>query len=408
MRQLLLPMVLGMSATKRSFQELCIELGVASMQALFGAHAEQVAGPKHKRNAERTMYHWGSTDTEFPFAGRKLRVPRPRVRTRDGHEVALPFIEELRASDPLPEYVVEQILLGVSTRGYDGSLDPTPASLSVRGTSKSAASRHIVSETTRRMKDFTTQSLAELDVVVLMLDGVEVAKHSVIVALGIDVHGKKHPLGLWVGSTENKAVCTSLLQDLLARGLRIEGELLCVIDGAKGLRSAIEDVFGTAALVQRCQNHKKRNVRDHLPEHRRAYALRMMNQAYHARSFQTAKKQLLALVSWLEENGEDDAAASLREGLLETLTVLKLDLSAALTRSLSTTNAIENLMGTVRTVTRNVKRWRNSNAMVKRWVSLSLSTAQRKFRAIRGYKNMTSLVNSLRRKVQVDNSPLAA
>src|SRR5262249_31704905 len=152
--------------------------------------------------------------------------------------------------------------------------------------------------------------------------------------------------------TENKAVCIALLQDLLARGLRIEGELLCVIDGAKGLRSAIDDVLGTAALVQRCQNHKKRNVRDHLPEHRRAYAMRMMNEAYNARSFQTAKRQLLALVSWLEENGEDDAAASLREGLQETLTVLKLDLPSALTRSLSTTNAIENLMGTIRVVTR--------------------------------------------------------
>src|SRR5262249_44902014 len=139
-----------------------------------------------------------------------------------------------------------------------------------------------------------------------------------------------------------------------------------------------------------------------------AYAMRMMNEAYNARSFQTAKRQLLALVSWLEENGEDDAASSLREGLQETLTVLKLDLPLALTRSLSTTNAIENLMGTIRGVTRNVKRWRNSNTMVKRWVSLSLSTAQRKFRAIRGYKNMITLVTSLRRKLQLDNTPLAA
>lgn len=406
MQQLMLPMVAGMAATKRTFQNLVMEFGLAAMQALFGAHAEALAGPKHKRQAGRTMNHWGSTTSEFPFAGRKVQVARPRVRSADG-EVVIPFVHELQCADPLPEHVIEQILLGVSTRGYAHSLDPMPDSTKVRGTSKSAASRHIVAETTKRMQDFTARKLDDVDLVVLMLDGIQVAEHAVIVALGVDAQANKHPLGLWMGSTENKTVCTSLLQDLLARGLRVQDRILCVIDGGKGLRAAIDAVFGDAALVQRCQNHKRRNICDHLPEKRRAYAMRAMSDAYKAKSYDSAKRLLKTLVSWLENNGEDDAAASLREGLEETLTVLKLNLSATLTRSLATTNAIENLMGSVRIVTRNIKRWRNKNAMVKRWVALAISTAQRKFRRIKGHQDMPALVKALR-PTPVDSKTVAA
>jgi putative transposase len=399
LRQMILPMVAGMAQTKRSMQNLVVELGLASMQALFEAHAEALAGPKHRHQEGRTMNHWGSTETEFPFAGRKVSVRRPRVRSRDG-EVSIPFVRELQDTDPLPEYVVEQILLGVSTRGYGQSLDPSPEVLKAHGASKSAASRNLIVETTRRMADFTSRKLSDIDLAALMLDGIIVAKRAVIVALGIDVHGKKHALGLWVGSTENKTVCISLLQDLLGRGLRIEGKLLCVIDGSKGLRAALDDVFGDVALVQRCQNHKRRNVCEHLPEGRRAYANRMLSQAYKARSYETAKKTLKALVSWLENNGEPDAAASLKEGLEETLTVLKLQLPTTLTRSLATTNAIENLMGSIRTVTRNVKRWQHKDAMIKRWVTLGVCHAAGRFRAINGKQGMPALVAVLRKSTQ--------
>lgn len=408
LQQLMLPMVAGMAATKRTFQNLVIEFGLASMQALFGAHAEALAGPKGKHQQGRTMNHWGSAPAELPFAGRKVTVARPRVRSSDGHEVQIPFIQELMGADPLSDAVIDQILLGVSTRGYADSLDPVPDVLDVRGTSKSAASRHVVAETTKRMKDFSARKLDDVDIVALMLDGIHVADHVIIVALGIDVHAIKHPLGIWLGSTENKAVCVSLLQDLLSRGLRVTGKLLCVIDGGKGLRAAIDDVLGDVALVQRCQNHKRRNVLDHLPEKRRAYAARMMTDAYKSRSYETAKKQLKALVSWLENNGEDDAAASLREGLEETLTVLKLGLPPLLTRSLATTNAIENLMGSVRQVTRNIKRWRNKNAMVKRWVALAISTAQRRFKRLKGHKEMPTLVAALRKTAVVDKGTQAA
>jgi transposase-like protein len=246
------------------------------------------------------------------------------------------------------------------------------------------------------MNQYLSRKLDQIDLAVLMLDAIVVAQRAVIVALGIDIKGDKHPLGLWLGSTENKTICIELLQDLLGRGLKVNGRILCVIDGSKALRAAIDDVLGDSAVVQRCQLHKLRNVRDHLPKHRQAYVTRAIRQAYQARSADSGRKALKALISWMENNGENDAAASLREGLEETITVLKLGLPNGLSRSLATTNAIENLNGEIRRITRNIKRWRNANNMVKRWVSLAISNAQRKFRKIKGYKEMPVLVAKLR------------
>lgn len=396
MRQLIMPMVAGMAATKKSLYDLVIEFGLAALQHLFYVEAEAVAGPKHKRRAGRQFNHWGSAEAQLPFAGRKVMLKRPRVRSVQGREATLPLIADLQQADPISERVLDQILLGVSTRGYADSLEALPQQVCCKGDSKSAASRHIVSETTSRMNQYLSRKLDGLDLVVLMLDGIEVARRAVIVALGVDTKGHKHPLGLWLGSTENKTVCVELLQNLISRGLKVNGRLLCVIDGSKALRGAIEDVLGDSAVVQRCRLHKLRNVRDHLPQHRRAYVTRMMRQAYQARSADSARKQLKALIGWLENNGEDDAAASLREGLEETLTVLKLGLPSVLSGSLATTNSIENLMGEVRRITRNIKRWRNANSMVKRWVTLAISNAQRKFHKIKGYREMPILIAKLR------------
>jgi transposase-like protein len=410
MRQLVLPMVTGMAATKRSLYELVVQFGFAALQELFCAEAEALVGPKHKRKPGRQFNHWGSAKTQLAFAGRKVTVERPRVRAVGGREVPLTLVEDLQNADPISERVVDQIILGVSTRGYADSLESLPPEIDNRGDSKSAASRHIVKQTTLAMTEYLSQKLDHLDVAVLMLDGIEVAKRAVIVALGIDAKGRKHPLGLWLGSTENKVVCIELLQNVLSRGFKVNGRLLCVIDGGKALRAAIDDVLGNSVVVQRCQLHKLRNVRDHLPQHRRAYVTRTMRQAYQSRSADTARKQLRALISWLENNGEDDAAASLREGLEETLTVYKLGLPYVLSRSLATTNAIENLMGEIRRITRNIKRWRNANGMVKRWVTLAISNAQRKFHKIKGYREMPVLLAKLRNEhtQTLDTAAMAA
>jgi transposase-like protein len=200
---------------------------------------------------------------------------------------------------------------------------------------------------------------------------------------------------MWLGSTENATVATALLQSLIERGLRVNEKLLFVIDGGKGIRKAIRDTLGDAALVQRCQVHKMRNLRDHLPEARHAYVMRQMHRAYASSNSKVARKQLLQLVSWLEANGDDSAAESLREGLDETLTVLALRLPDALRRTFATTNPVENMNGTIRRVCRNVKRWKGES-MIQRWMALGIGEAERKFRRVKGYKSMSALVAALR------------
>jgi putative transposase len=399
MRQMLLPLVAGIAATKQDLISWVHDLGLQALDELLRVDAERIVGPKGKHSRQRTHYHWGKAATELPFGGRRVSVTRPRVRATSGQELKLPLVEHFQRLDPLPERVVNQILLGVSTRGYERSLERPPAGVLSRGTSKSAASRQLVKRTGAKMREYLARRLDDVRLVALMLDGIQVAARTVVVALGITLDGSKLPLGLWQGSTENAALCISLLQDLLARGLKIEGRILCVIDGGKGLRKALSDVLGDAVVVQRCQVHKKRNLLDHLPKSRHAHVGRALSEAYAGTSADTARRRLRTLLSWLERNGEDAAAASLREGMAETLTVLKLGLPPTLQRALSTTNTIENLLGTVRRVTRNVKRWRGGD-MVSRWTALGVLAAQQRFRRIRGFRELPLLIRALGRDSQ--------
>jgi len=226
------------------------------------------------------------------------------------------------------------------------------------------------------------------------MDGVVVAQQTVIVVLGITRDGTKIPLGLRVGSTENAVVCTELLQDLLARGLPLDGRVLCVIDGGKGLRKALGDVLGDAAVIQRCQLHKGRNLDALVPKSRQAYVRAALRRAYQAASATMARRQLTALATWLERNGHAEAATSVREGLEETLTVLKLGLPPRLRRFFATTNCIENLIGTLRHVTRNIKRWRDGD-MRRRWIGLGLLRAAERFRRIKRHGELGALVSAL-------------
>jgi transposase-like protein len=393
--QIVLPLFVGIEATKNGLLAFVHQMGMIALRELLAADAEAIAGPKGKRNAGRTHHHWGTTNASLPFGGRHVIVERPRVRRKGGGEVALPVVESFKSADPLPARVMEQVLLGVSTRGYGDSLDAIPDDVRAKGTSKSAASRALVEKTSEKLAEFVARRLEDVEVIAMFLDAIEIAGKCVIVALGVTTDGTKVPLGLALGSTENASVATELLQGLLARGLRIDAPTLFVIDGGKGIRKALSDVFGNRAVVQRCQVHKMRNVHDHLPEARRSYVLKQMRAAYKSASAKTAKKQLLQLVSWLEANGEDSTAASVREGLDETLTVLRLGLPKMLCRTFSTTNAIENMNGTLRRVARNVKHWRGES-MIGRWVALGIAQAAKKFRRVKGHQHMAALVRILR------------
>ncbi len=406
--QMLLPMVAGIAATKADLSEWVYEQGLTALHKLLKEDAEEIAGPKGKHEKERTHNYWGSTDGELSFGGRRIQVSRPRVRSKSGEEASLPHFEAFREEDPLPERVLNQILVGVSTRGYESSLDKPAAKLKSRGTSKSAASRHLVSQTSKKLEEYLARRLEEFELAALMMDGLEVAGQTVVVTLGITIDGRKVPLGIWLGSTENAPVCTALLQNLLERGLRIDESILCVVDGGKGIRKALVDVLGDLAVIQRCQVHKLRNLRLHLPQSRHAYVCQTMKDAYKSESADKARKRLQALVSWLERNGYDEAAGSLREGMEETLTVLKLALPELLRESLATTNAIENLNGTIRRVSRNVKRWK-SPSMIRRWTALGVVTAEKKFRRIKDYRHMAALVHALGSKQKfLDSDEFAA
>jgi putative transposase len=398
-RQVLLPMVAGIVTTKKALREWVTDFGMAALVGLMEADAERVVGcRKGGHQPGRRFGHWGYKDTPFPYDGRQVVLPRPRVRTFDKRgEVALPLVGQLQGLDPMSERVVEQILLGVSTRGYEQSLGPTSVELRTRGAKKSRVSELFVDETQRRMKEHFSHKLDHLDLVATLLDGIHVGGHAIVVGLGISREGTKHVLGVRQGSTENKTLCTELLQDFVGRGLKNGEGLLFVIDGGKGLRAAIRDVFGERACVQRCQQHKRRNLAEHLPFARQKTVDRMLIEAYKSESLKTARRRLQQLVSWLERNGEEDAAGSLREGLEETLTVWKLDLPEALRRFFATTNAIENVMGTVRRVSRNVKRWRHGS-MAKRWTALGLHAAESRFKRIKGHRQLPALVEALSKR----------
>ena len=398
MQQLMLPLLLAMDATKKGLLSFVQQMGMVALSELLVTEAAMIAGPKGKHMEGRTHHHWGTGTTPVCFGGRNVSLPHPRVRVRGkghGREVTLPSVEALRDGDPMSDRVVEQIALGVSTRGYERSLEPVDGSIETRGASKSNASRALIDATTEKLAQFVSRKLDDVDLVAMFIDGIEFAGHAVLIALGVTIDGTKTPLGIWAGSTENTVVVTELLSNLVGRGLRVDASMLFVIDGGKAIRKALRDVFGDRAVVQRCQVHKARNVREHLPESRRAYVAKQMRDAYDSATAATAKKKLLQLASWLDANGEEGAAASLREGLDETLTVMRLNLPAALRRTFATTNPIENMNGALRRIARNVKRWKDE-AMIRRWVALGIAEAQRGFRRVKGYVHMPSLVAALR------------
>lgn len=395
MRHMLMPLVTGAVEARRGLMAWSHQLGIEALQEIFRDDVDVLVGPKGKHASVRCYNRWGKTPTEFEFGGRRISVARPRVRKRDGGEVTLPTVKQLQAFDPLPDTVLNQILLGVSTRGYDASVPPAPIGTRSRGTSRSAVSRRLVRKMGEKMKASLTSSLEEVRLVGLLVDGIGVGDHTIVVALGVTTEGTKVPLGLHQGSTENATVCTTLVNKLLERGLKIEDPILCVIDGGKGIRKALRDVLGHLAVIQRCTVHKRRNVREHLPKHRQNSVDRQISDAYASKTADTARKRLRQVISWLARNGEESAAESLREGLEETLTVIKLGLPDILRKFFSTTNAIENLMGSIRKVTRNVKRWR-SDQMARRWVTTAIERARDRFRNIKGHKSISVLVAALR------------
>ena len=367
-----LPLVEVLVDTTAALFELMVQSGLQVLDALLEEDRTALCGPRYAHHADRHASRAGTVPSEVVLGGRKVAMQRPRVRA-EGREVPLPTFQAVAQADPLNRRVVEQMLVGVATRHYARSLESVPAGVVSRSTSKSSVSRRFVAKTTAQLRAWQSAPLDGLDLVALLLDGVHLGDHCLVVALRIAADGQKHALGLWEGATENTAVCQSLLANLQSRGLRTDRSLLVILDGAQALHKATRAAFGEAALIQRCQVHKLRNILDHLPERQRPWVQAIVRRAYQATDVKTATRLLTDLAKRLDEE-YPSAAGSVREGLDETLTVLTLHLSARLQRSLVTTNAAESLLSRTRHVKRNVKRWRGGQMML-RWVAAGVLEA---------------------------------
>lgn len=374
-----------------------VGVGLEVFHSLLEENVSELVGRKGQHQAERAAYRHGHEPSSLTLGGRKVIVDKPRVRSCQGQEVTVPLWKAFSEQDIAGTMVLERMLAGVSTRQYPVSLEPV-GELHSRGTSPAAISRQFVARTQRALTELMTKDLSELQLCVLMLDGIQMAGHTIVVALGIDRQGHKHVLGLQEGSSENKVLCTHLLTGLVERGLDASAGLLVVIDGGKGLRAAVKDVFSDQALVQRCRLHKRRNVMEHLPQEQRERVGHQLDRAWAKPEYSTALTALRDIAKQLDEP-YPGAAGSLREGLEETLTITQLHIPPSLTKSLFSTNPIESMNSISRTAMRNVKHWR-SGTMVCRWTAASLEVAAVKFRRVKGYRELPLLLAALAARTQ--------
>ena len=379
-------------AAKQGLLALSVEVGLGVLRELLEQEVDELVGPKGKWNPDRSAVRHGHEDGEVTLGGRRVALRRPRARTADGEsEVPLQTYDHFADRDQLGEVVLERMLAGVSTRQYRRAQEPVGEQLETdaRSTSKSAASRVFVARTRQKLWKLMNRPLSDLRLAVIMLDGIELHGYTNIVALGITTEGEKLALGLWDGSTENAAVAAALLSDLVDRGVDVEQGLLFVIDGAKALRKAIRQVFGNKVPVQRCVQHKQRNVLDHLPERERPAVKTRLRRAWKETAHDRALEQLTALALELD-HAHPGAAASLREGMEETLTVTRLGITGKLKLTLQSTNPCESMISTVRVIHRNVKRW-TSGDMCLRWTAAGMLEAETRFRKVEGYRGLAGL-----------------
>lgn len=391
------------AACREGLMAVAVEAGLATAVAIMAEEAAGLCGEWNARDPQRSHVRGGTTETSVVMGGQRLPIRRPRVHAvgADGErigEVSLESFGVFSQGDLLNRVVMERMLAGVATRGFERVADPIGAEQrsKARCTSKSTVSRRFVSGTKKALDSLLARDLSQLSPAVLMVDGVDFAGAMCVVALVVTADGTKVPVGLRVGDTENATVVKALLADLVDRGLDPSGGLLVVIDGATALASAVKSVFGDLALIQRCQLHKRRNVTDHLPKGNREAVDARLRGAFADPDPAAGLRKAKALAAELDKT-HPDAAGSLREGLEDMFTVRRLGIDGTLARTLVCTNMIESMISIARTTTRNVKRWRDEGDMRRRWCAAGLLEAEKKFRRVRGHAQMPHLVAALAR-----------
>jgi putative transposase len=393
-------------AAKDGLLALSVGVGLGVLSEMMEAELDEVVGPKHAKLPERAAVRHGHEDGEVTLGGRRVVVKRPRARTADNeHEVPLATYAYFADRDPLTRVVLEQMLAGVSTRRFSRTREPVGEKVSIeeRSASKSAVSREFVGRTRERLGELMRRGLGDVRLAALMVDGIELKGRCCVVALGITTDGVKIPLGLWDGSTENKTVTAHLLADLVDRGLDVEQGVLVVLDGSKALRAAVAEVFGPVP-VQRCVRHKERNVLDHLPERDRPAVKARLRRAWASENHALALEGLRTLASELERS-HPGAAASLTEGLEETLTLTRLGIHGRLKKTLASTNPIESMIEIIRRTSRNVKRWQSGD-MCLRWTAAGMLEAETQFRKIIGYSDLAKLALAVERDLAAQRTTI--
>lgn len=399
--QLILPLLDLVEQAQCALDDLVDVMGRATIEAVLAMSAQQLAGPKQQgKKVERDVVYHGTQKGRVALKERQLGVTKPRLRKRkrdvgESGEVEVPAYAALQKDGRLADRMLEIMIAGVSTRRYE---DVLPQMAETVGISKSQVSREFIEAGERLLKDLAERDFSETDMLVVYVDGLQFGGYHVICAVGVDAGGHKHVLGFREGATENAEVATALLEDLAQRGLSPFRKRLFVIDGSKALRKAIDQVFGKENPVQRCRNHKVRNVLGHLPKDQHDQAKSTMKAAFKMNADEGMAK-LKQYASWLQQDWPS-ASASLHEGLAELFTINRLGLPSKLRRCLGTTNLIDNSHSAVRERTRRVKHWTNGN-MALRWTAAAFAAVEENFRRIMGHDDLWMLKAALDEPQQV-------
>lgn len=390
--QILLPIVNMIQSASQVVDGVVHEIGVKMLELILALSAEQVAGPRTPGKASGEIRHYGSQRGRVQLADRKVRVKRPRLRHKTEGEVAIPAYEALRKNQAVSQYMLGALMRGISTREYHEVL---PKMAETVGVSRSAVSRQAMEASVEQLKQLQERRWDQVEILVIYLDGQRFAEHHILSAVGVDLEGHKHILGIASGATENAAAVKQLLTGLRDRGLPTDRKYLFIIDGAKALRTAIEEVFGREQEVQRCRNHKLENVMNELPKEQQEQTRRLMRAAFKLSSAEEGERRLEQIARQLEYD-YSSAARSLREGMKEMFTLQRLKIPASLHKCLATTNLIESPHSGIRKRTRNVCRWRDAD-MAERWAASAWLLTEKHFRRIDGHQELWTLAALLGR-----------
>jgi putative transposase len=392
--QILLPIVDMIQSASQVVDTVIHEIGVKTLEIILALSAEEVAGPRTPGKASGEIRHHGSQTGRVQLADRKVRVKRPRLRHKTEGEVKIPAYEALRKNQALSQYMLGALMRGISTREYHQVL---PKMAETVGVSRSAVSRQAMEASIEQLKQLQERRWDQVEILVIYIDGQRFAQHHILSAVGVDIEGHKHVLGIGSGATENAAAVKQLLTGLRERGLPTDRKYLFIIDGAKALRTAIEEVFGADQQVQRCRNHKIENVMNELPKEQQDQTRKLMRAAFRLSTVEEGEKRLEQIARQLEHD-YSSAARSLREGMKEMFTLQRLKIPASLHKCLATTNLIESPHSGIRKRTRNVCRWRDVD-MVERWAASAWLLTEKNFRRIDGHKELWTLAALLGREI---------